>query len=69
MFQEAARTAQHEDARIFPVEYRQEVEAAGGDDRKLTRIICDLIASMTEKQVYALYARLTGNDNSRTLLK
>ena len=69
MLHEAAHTAQHDDARIFPIAYREEVEVIGGDERRLTRIIADLIASMTEKQVYALHARLTGHPDSKSLLK
>jgi dGTPase len=60
IFQEAAATPRHEDRRIFPFAFREELELAGGASRHMTRIICDFIASMTEKQAYALYGKLTG---------
>lgn len=60
IFQEAAETPRHEDRRIFPFAFREELDLAGRDSHRITRIICDFIASMTEKQAYAQYGKLTG---------
>lgn len=48
---------------MFPVEYREELEKTEGLDnaeKERTRIVADLIASMTEQQALKMYQRLTG---------
>lgn len=48
---------------MFPVGYREELEKTEGVDnaeKERTRIVADLIASMTEQQALKMYQRLTG---------
>ena len=45
---------------LFPSEYQEQLETAGGDRKKLTRTVADFVASMTEKEITNLYKALCG---------
>jgi dGTPase len=46
---------------LFPVEYQEELNAAAGDRKKVTRIVTDFVASMTEKEITSLCRSLCGS--------
>jgi dGTPase len=45
---------------LFPAYYREAIEEAKSDEKKIRRTIVDFIAGMTEDQALAMYNRLTG---------
>ena len=53
---------------IFPFGYRERLESTG-DPQERSRIVIDLIASMTETQAVQMYQRLQGTSESSILLQ
>ena len=61
--------SQHQkDWDIFPFGYRERLESTG-DPQERSRIVIDLIASMTETQAVQMYQRLQGTSESSILLQ
>lgn len=58
IFTEAARDAERRN--LFPFAFRELVERAKPDKVNPLRIVCDFIASMSERQAINLFHRLTG---------
>jgi dGTPase len=59
-------SAKKEDRKIFPVYYQESLEKASTEPERI-RICVDLIASMTETQVYRIYKRVTGESTEASL--
>jgi dGTPase len=45
---------------LFPAYYREAMEDAGNDEKRIKRTVVDLIAGMTEAQALAMHNRLVG---------
>jgi dGTPase len=58
IYWEAARDPQRR--RLFPPYYREAVEDAAADEKRIKRTVVDLIAGMTETQAIAMHNRLIG---------
>lgn len=67
-FYEAALSPNPGDWDIFPFGYRERLETTDSREER-TRIVIDLIASMTEPQAMQMYQRLTGTSQSSMLLQ
>jgi dGTPase len=46
---------------IFPPEFREELANGSGDAQRMRRAVADFIASMTEREIKAVYHSLTGH--------
>ena len=57
IFDKATRTRE---LTIFPFAFREQIEKAIEDSGHSTRVIADLVASMTEQQAVRMYHRLVG---------
>lgn len=69
LFQTFHEASQHQrDWDIFPLGYRERLEATD-DTHERSRIVIDLIASMTETQAIQMYQRLQGTSESSMLLQ
>jgi dGTPase len=58
IFCQAAAT--RPDWTVFPGHYREEIEQTGNDTKRIKRVVADLISGMSEAQVAAVHAQLTG---------
>lgn len=67
-FHSAAMSHKPGDWDIFPFGYRERLETTGSTAER-SRIVIDLIASMTEPQAVQMYQRLTGTSQSSMLLQ
>jgi dGTPase len=67
-FHEAAMSSKSGDWDIFPFGYRERLETTDSREER-SRIVIDLIASMTEPQAMQMYQRLTGTSQSSMLLQ
>lgn len=67
-FHAAALSPNPADWDIFPFGYRERLETTGSTEER-SRIVIDLIASMTEPQAMQMYQRLTGTSQSSMLLQ
>lgn len=67
-FHSAAMSARAGDWDIFPFGYREKLETTASRAER-SRIVIDLIASMTEPQAMQMYQRLTGPSQSSMLLQ
>jgi dGTP triphosphohydrolase len=45
---------------LFPLEYQEELDSAGGSSQVATRIVTDFVGGMTEKEIQSLYHALRG---------
>ena len=57
-----AKAAAVEDLAVFPISAREQLEEVGSTHPQQMRIVCDLIAGLTEQQAVDLHRRLTGID-------
>lgn len=61
LFEIYSEASHHErDRSLFPAYYREAIEEAGNDDKRMKRTVIDLIAGMTEAQALAMHNRLVG---------
>lgn len=60
IFYDAAADSRRRDLSIFPYAFRDLFRSTEGDANAITRLVADLIASMTEQQAVSLCLRLTG---------
>lgn len=67
-FHTAALSPNPGDWDIFPFGYRERLETTASNEER-SRIVIDLIASMTEPQAVQMYQRLTGTSQSSMLLQ
>jgi len=67
IFHDAAQSANPQDWDVFPFGSREQLEASDSPQAR-SRIVVDLIASMTEAQAIQMYQRLTGTSQSSMLL-
>ena len=58
IYSEATRHAKQRS--LFPAYYREAIEEADNDEKRIRRTVVDLIAGMTEAQALAMHNRLTG---------
>lgn len=58
IYLEAGRHEKHRS--LFPAYYREAIEEAANDGKRLKRTVTDLIAGMTESQALAMHNRLVG---------
>lgn len=61
------RAARKSNLGIFPYAYRDLLEDAGDDLTLRTRLVCDYISGMTERQALGTYDRLTGASRGSVL--
>jgi dGTPase len=66
LFKTYVHAAHSSDWNVFPTYYQERLSKADGDNEKI-RTCVDLIAGMTETQVYRIYSRLTGISTESSL--
>jgi dGTPase len=52
---------------IFPHAFRRDLDEAKGEPKQVARVVCDLLSSLTERQVIRLHQRLSGGDRGSVL--
>ena len=52
---------------IFPHAFRRDLDTAEHDSKAVARVVCDLLSSLTERQVIRLYHRLSGRNSGSIL--
>ncbi len=67
LFRIFARAARKSNLGIFPYAYRDLLHDAGNDVVSKTRLVCDYISGMTERQAIGTYQRLTGGARDSSL--
>ena len=63
------RAARKSNLGIFPYAYRDLLQDAGDDLALRTRLVCDYISGMTERQATGTYQRLTGGSRDSALVQ
>lgn len=67
IFHDAVQSSKRGDWDIFPISYQEKLETID-DTQERARTAIDLIASMTEAQMVAMYQRLMGTSNDSMLI-
>lgn len=62
IFLNSASASDEQERNIIPFAFRDEIYENKGDPAALTRIVTDMVSSMTEQGLTKLYRRLTGVD-------